>query len=150
MQPDQGQQHAASRPLAGVMLLGGAHGSLAMARGFGRLGIPVALVSNDHPLPKWSRYLHSQFHWPGAAAENAAESLVKLAERQGYSDWLLLPCGDSEVKLVASERETLQNSFRILSSGWEQLSALCDKQMLAASALAAGIAIPSNYRVRSE
>src|SRR5438552_38089 len=150
MRPDQAQQHAASRPLAGVMLLGGAHGSLAMARGFGRLGIPVALVSNDHPLPKWSRYLHSQFNWPGAGAENAAESLVKLAERHGYCDWLLLPCGDSEVKLVASERDMLQNSFQILSCGWERLNTLCDKQMLAASALAAGIAIPNNYRVMCE
>jgi D-aspartate ligase len=137
------------QPLAGVVLLGGAHGALAMARNFGRQGIPVVLVSNDHPLPKWSRYLLSQFEWAGAEAPEAAEWLLKLAERHGYLDWLLLPCGDSEVKLVASAHQLLRGSFRLLSSEWDRLSALCDKQMLAASAANVGVAVPKNYRVRS-
>jgi predicted ATP-grasp superfamily ATP-dependent carboligase len=140
----------AGQPLAGVVLLGGAHGSLAMARSFGRLGIPVALVSDDHPLPKWSRHLQSHSTWPGADRADAAEWLANFAADRGHLNWLLLPCGDAEVKLVASERQTLSRAFRLLSCGWDRLKTVCDKQRLAASAAAAGIPCPNNYRIRSE
>jgi D-aspartate ligase len=137
-------------PLAGVVLLGGAHGALAMARGFGRLGIPVALVSNDHPLPRWSRFVRHQFNWPGPDAPDAAGNLLALASTHGFRNWLLLPCGDAEVKLVASAQQRLGGTFRLFGSGWEDLNALCDKQLLARRAAEAGIAVPKNFRVRSD
>jgi predicted ATP-grasp superfamily ATP-dependent carboligase len=137
-------------PLAGVVLLGGAHGTLAMARSFGRLGIPVALITNDHPLPRWSRFVRHQFDWAGPDAPEAADTLVALASSHAFHNWLLLPCGDGEVKLVASEQQRLGGTFRLLSSGWDSLNALCDKQLLAQRAAEAGIAVPKNFRVRSD
>ena len=104
-------------PLAGVVLLGGAHGALAMARSFGRLGIPVALVTNDHPLPRWSRFVRHQFDWPGPEAPDAASNLLALADTYGFRNWLLLPCGDAEVKLVASEQQRLGGTFRLFGCG---------------------------------
>ena len=65
MQPERTACHAAH---TGVVLLGGAHGALALARSFGRNGIPVVLVTDDHPLPKFSRYVQRRFDWPGANA----------------------------------------------------------------------------------
>src|SRR5579871_712014 len=148
MQPDPTMMPG--EPLAGVVLLGGAHGTLAMARSFGRLNIPVALVTNDHPLPRWSRFVRHQFDWAGPDAPDAANDLLQLAAAHGLGKWLLLPCGDGEVKLVASEQQRLGSMFRLFSSRWEQLGALCDKQQLAQRAAEAGIAVPKNFRVRSD
>src|SRR5215207_7757069 len=92
MQPEHNTSHT------GVILLGGAHGALALARSFGRGGIPVVLVSDDHPLPKFSRYLRRRFDWPGANAPESARWLVQLAEREDFRNWLLVPCGDGEVR----------------------------------------------------
>ncbi len=148
MQPDR--VASSGEPLPGVVLLGGAHGALAMARSFGRLGIAVALITNDHPLPRWSHFVRRQYDWDGPDAPDAAGVLLTLAAAYGFNGWLLLPCGDAEVKLVASERQRLGTSFRLLSSSWNDLSMLCDKQLLAQRAAQIGIAVPRSFQVRSE
>ena len=76
--------------------------------------------------------------------------LIQLAEREGLRDWLLVPCGDGEAKLIASNLELLRSIFRVESCDWESLRTLCDKQMLAQSAAIAGVAAPRAYRLRSE
>jgi D-aspartate ligase len=134
----------------GVILLGGAHGALALARSFGRSGIPVVLVTDDHPLPKFSRYVQRRFDWPGANTPESARWLMQLAEREDLRDWLLIPCGDGEVRLIASNLLLLRTAFRVEGCDWENLKRLCDKHQLAQSALAAGVAAPRAYRVRSE
>ena len=149
MQPER-HPSPAGVPHTGAILLGGAHGALALARNFGRNGIPVVLVTDDHPLPKFSRYVQRRFDWPGASAAETPRWLVQLAEREDLRDWLLVPCGDGEVKLIASNLELLRSAFRVESCDWERLRTLCDKQMLAQSAAAAGIAAPRAYRLRSE
>lgn len=140
----------ATTPINGVVLLGGAHGALAVARSFGRRGIPVVLVTDDHPLPGFSRYVRRHFDWPGAGADEAAGWLLQFAEREKCRDWLLIPCGDGELRLIGSNLELLHQSFRILCSPWDTLRRVCDKQLLAQTAAAAGIAIPRAYRARSE
>src|SRR4029453_13828254 len=100
-------------PHTGAILLGGAHGALALARNFGRNGIPVVLVTDDHPLPKFSRYVPRHFDWPGANAPDSVRWLIHLAEREGLRDWLLVPCGDPEVRMIAGNRELLRPAFRI-------------------------------------
>lgn len=147
MQPEP----TASTPtLPGVVLLGGAHGALALARGFGRNAVPVVVVTDDHPLPKFSRFVQRHFDWPGADAPGTPHWLVQLAERERLRDWLLIPCGDGEVKLIANNLPLLRQTFRVESCDWEQLRHLCDKQLLARSAAAAGIATPRAWRLRSE
>lgn len=149
MQPER-HPFPAGVPHTGAVLLGGAHGALALARNFGRNGIPVVLVTDDHPLPKFSRYVQRRYDWPGVGAAETPRWLVQLAEREDLRDWLLLPCGDGEAKLIASNLGLLRSAFRVESCDWERLRTLCDKQMLAQSAAAAGIAAPRAYRLRSE
>jgi predicted ATP-grasp superfamily ATP-dependent carboligase len=134
----------------GVVLLGGAHGALALVRSFGRKGIPVVLVTDDHPLPRFSRYVGRWFAWPGANDGEAALWLAAFAERENCRDWLLIPCGDGEVRLIASNLDLLRRTYRVESCDWEHLRQVCDKQLLAQTAVAAGIAIPRAYRVRHE
>src|SRR5262249_7305783 len=150
MRPDTARHTTATASPTGVILLGGAHGALAMARSFGRHRVPTVLVSNDHPMPRLSRYVGRQFRWPGAGAADAARWLVALAESHDLAGWLLLPCADNDVRLIASHRQQLSRTFHIVSCDWETLSTVCDKQALPTTAAAAGVAAPRNYRIGSE
>lgn len=134
---------------SGVVLLGGAHGALSAARSFGRKGIPVFLVTDDHPLPKLSRYITRRFDWPGTRSPEIVDWLLRFADEQGARKWLLLPCGDPEVRLVAENVSRLRAVFDVASLDWATLQKVCDKQQLAETATAAGVAVPKNYRVRS-
>lgn len=133
----------------GVILLGGAHGALAAARSFGRKNIPVICVTDDHPLPKLSRYVARRFKWPGAKSADTIDWLLRFADEQGTRRWLLLPCGDPEVRLVAENVSRLRTVFDVVSLDWMTLQKVCDKQQLARTAAAAGVAFPKNYVVRS-
>lgn len=143
-------ENSSTPPSFGVIILGGAHGTLALVRDFGRLGLPVAIVTNDHPLPRLSRYAQRQFEWSGPDAPDAAQWLAHLAYDYGMTGWLLLPSGDAEVKLIASQRDLLGRAFRLMSCDWDRLKLLCDKQLLPATAAGADVAMPRNYRIRSE
>src|ERR1700745_4439533 len=63
----------------GALILGGAHGSLAVARSLGRRGIPVWVVTHDHPIAAYSRYTTQSMTWPGPDDAGAAAWLVDLA-----------------------------------------------------------------------
>jgi D-aspartate ligase len=133
----------------GVVLLGGTHGALSAARSFGRKNIPVVLITDDHPLPKLSRYVRQSFTWPGALSPQAGEWLIAFAAAHGLQNWLLVPCADAEVKCIAEHLVGLRTVFKVVSSSWSDLQKVCDKQLLARTAAAAGIPFPRNYRVRS-
>lgn len=133
----------------GVVLLGGAHGALSAARSFGRKGIPVYLVTDDHPLPKLSRYVTRRFDWPGTRSPETVDWLLRFASEQGAQNWLLLPCGDPEVRLIAENVSRLRTAFAVASLDWAALQKVCDKQRLAETAAAAGVAFPKSYDIRS-
>jgi predicted ATP-grasp superfamily ATP-dependent carboligase len=132
-----------------VVILGGAHGALAVGRCFGRQNIPVVLVTDDHPLPKFSRYVRHSYCWPGAEASDRCDWLAELARVHGLHGWLLVPCGDREVALVAANIELLRVDYQIISSAWASLRRLCDKQLLAEAAAKAGIDCPASYSICS-
>lgn len=140
---------SAPLPPAGVILLGGVHGALAAARTLGRKGIPVIYVSDDHPLPRFSRYVRESFAWSGAQVPGAAQWLLDLAAKRGLKDWLLIPCADGDVKLIAENRDALQKVFRVVSLKWDDLKQLGDKKLLAGLAAQVGIPFPRSYRVDS-
>jgi D-aspartate ligase len=135
---------------AGVLLLGGVHSALSPARSFGRRGIPVILVTDDHQLPRLSRYVRRGFRWPGAHAVNADKWLVQFAIDHGLQDWLLIPCADPEVRFVAENLNFLASIFKLNSPDWTVLQKVCDKQLLAQTAANAGVAFPKSYRIRSD
>lgn len=140
---------SAPLPPAGVVLLGGVHGALAAARSLGRKGIAVIYVSDDHPLPRFSRYVRAHVAWPGAHAPGAAQWLLDLAATHGLKDWLLIPCADGDVKLIAEHRETLRQAFRVVSLEWDGVRQLADKKYLASLAAQVGIPFPRSYRADS-
>jgi D-aspartate ligase len=141
--------HQAVPAATGVVLLGGTHGALSVARSFGRKNVAVVLLTNDHPLPKLSRYVSRSFDWPGALSPHVEQWLVDLAIRHDLQNWLLIPCADAEVKCVAQNLACLRSVFKIVSCDWRELQRVCDKRLLAETAAAAGIDAPRSYPVRS-
>src|SRR6202042_1750701 len=97
----------------GALILGGAHGSLAVARSLGRRGIPVWFVTHDHPIAKYSRYVARSFDWAGPSSEGAAGWLVEFAATHRLEGWVLFAGGDEEVRLVARNHAMLERIYRV-------------------------------------
>jgi predicted ATP-grasp superfamily ATP-dependent carboligase len=85
--------------LKGAILLGGAHGSLAIARSLGRRGIPVWLITADNPLASLSRYVNRSLYWRGPRAEGALDFLMELGAGVACVVGLCLPAATKTYSL---------------------------------------------------
>ncbi|MFI0848066.1 ATP-grasp domain-containing protein [Mesorhizobium sp. IMUNJ 23232] len=135
--------------VTGVVILGGAHGTLALARSLGAKDVPVWLVSTDTPLPGWSRRIRHKFDWPGPDDPNAISFLLDLAQKHGLAGALLIPGGDGEVRLVSQSIEALSPAFKIMLPSWDQLKFVCEKPLLYRRATELSVDIPPTYRFTS-
>jgi D-aspartate ligase len=126
----------------GALILGGAHGSLAVARSLGRRGIPVWFVTHDHPIAKYSRYVVRSFDWAGPSRGDAADWLVELAARHRLERWVLFAGGDEEVRLVARNHAKLQQAYRLTTPPWEVARIACDKRLTYEHAAAVDVDTP--------
>ncbi|WP_315918465.1 ATP-grasp domain-containing protein [Mesorhizobium sp. SP-1A] len=135
--------------IPGVVILGGAHGTLALARSLGAQKVPVWLVSNDTPLPGRSRHISGKFGWRGENAADAAGFLLELAGTAGLSGALLVAGGDTEVRLVSQAAETLAGAYRLTLPPWERLKWVCEKPLLYRRAAELGLNTPLTYEFAS-
>ncbi|WP_137934671.1 carboxylate--amine ligase [Mesorhizobium comanense] len=135
-----------SRP-AGVVILGGAHGTLALARSLGSRKVPVWLVSNDTPLPGFSRYARHTMTWPGPDDARAVDFLLDLARTHGLGGFLLIAGGDPEVRFLSQAIDQLRTVFEVVLPPWEQLKWVCEKPLLYRRARELGLAVPLTYAI---
>lgn len=135
--------------MPGVVILGGAHGTLALARSLAARGVQVTLVSNDTPLPGWSRHVSRKFRWPGPDAPEAASYLLDLAADHGLAGSLLVAGGDAEVRMVSRALGALSAAYRVSLPEWEQLQWVCEKPLLYRRAAELGLAVPLTYAFAS-
>jgi D-aspartate ligase len=128
----------------GAVVTGASYRALAVVRSLGRRGVPVRVVrSDEHAVAAASRYAGRRLQWPEAAADDARiDYLVRLAEREGLHDWVLIPTHDEEAALVARNHETLARCYRLTTPPWETLRAAYDKRRTHAVAAELGIAQP--------
>ncbi|WP_313614863.1 ATP-grasp domain-containing protein [Agrobacterium sp.] len=140
---------AISPQSTGVVILGGAHGALALARSLGRSGIRVHYISNDSPLTGWSRFVQKQIKWPGADHVDATAFLIEFARKNGLQGSLLVPAGDAEVMLVSKAKQALQSEYNILLPDWQSLQWLCDKPLLYKRAEELGLQYPRTNELAS-
>ena len=144
-----GQGKTASRP-EGAVVLGGALGSLGIARSLGRQGIPVCLLANDHRPAKYSRYVRHAPDWPVLATPSLeAEYLMWLAGRHGFEQWALFPGGDLEAEMIARNHAQLARRFRLTTPPWDVLRWAYDKRLIYWRAASLGIAQPRSWNPRS-
>lgn len=126
----------------GALILGGAHGSLAIARSLGRRGVDVWFATHDHPIAKYSRYTKSAVAWPGPNDPKAVEWLLEFARRWHLGGWVLFPGADAELRLLAQHYETLAQAFNVAAPCWEIVQWAHDKRLTEQHARAVGVAMP--------
>jgi D-aspartate ligase len=136
-------------PPKGAIVLGGAHGSLAIARSLGRRGVPVWLITADSPLASFSRYVERSFRWSGPRDEGALDFLVDLARRHGLHGWVLFTGSDEDVQFVARNHAGLGVHFTLTTPAWDQLRWAADKQLMNARAEELAIARPRTWYPKS-
>jgi D-aspartate ligase len=132
----------------GAVILGGAHGSLAVARSLGRHGVPVWFLTHDHPIARYSRYASRSFDWPGPGALDAARWLIEFAGHHGLSRWVLFAGGDEEVRLIAQHHAILERAFLVASPPWRVARIAGDKRLTQQHAASAGVASPWSFYPR--
>jgi predicted ATP-grasp superfamily ATP-dependent carboligase len=131
--------------IPGVVILGGAHGTLALARSLGGRGVTVWTVSNDTPLPGWSRHVRRRSEWPGPDAPDAVPFLRRLALDGGMAGALLVAGGDAEVRFASQSIDALSATYRVVLPPWERLQYVCEKPLLYRKAAELGLDIPATY-----
>ncbi|UXS41974.1 polysaccharide deacetylase family protein [Agrobacterium tumefaciens] len=135
--------------IPGVVIVGGAHGTLALARSLGALNVPVYYLTHDSPLPGWSRFVRETIRWAGPHDAGALPFLRQMADKHGLKGCLLVPSGDGEVQLVAQHREELSSLYKIILPDWTALQWLCEKPLLYQRAAELGVSIPRTYALAS-
>jgi D-aspartate ligase len=133
----------------GALILGGAHGSLEIARSLGRRGIPVWLVTSDNPLPTLSHYVGRNLSWPGPDWSGATAYLADLAARHRLEGWVLFAGGDAEVQFIAQNHNALGAVFTLTTPPWDVARFAIDKRAMNARAAALGLPHPQSRYPRS-
>jgi D-aspartate ligase len=132
----------------GALVVGGAHGSLALVRSLGRRGIPVWFVTDDHPIAKYSRYADRSFLWGGPDDADAIEFLKRLARDHHLEGWVLIAGGDAELRILSQHHADLAAIFRVTVPPWETVRWTHDKRLTYERAAALGIDYPRCYNPR--
>jgi D-aspartate ligase len=135
--------------MRGALVLGGAHGSLAVARSLGRRGIPMWYLSDDHPLTRFSRYVGYSGRWPGPDAPDAVEWLRRFVRHYGLDGWTLFACGDAEVQFCGRNHAALSTMLRLATPPWFVARWIVDKRLTYQHAENAGVPVPWSYCPRS-
>lgn len=133
----------------GVLIMGGAVGSLAAARGLGRRGVTVWFLTAGSTLPGLSRYVARTLTWSGAHEATATDQLLALAKQHGLNGWVLIPAGDDEVRLIARNHARLSAAFRLTTPAWDTVRFADDKTLTYQLAEQNGIAVPRSYHPRN-
>ncbi|HUI98134.1 MAG TPA: ATP-grasp domain-containing protein [Xanthobacteraceae bacterium] len=124
-----------------ALVLGGAHGALAIVRSLARRGIAVSVLA-DHRLAHFSRYLRGRFAWDGPNAPGALDRLIALADRNHLAGAVLFAGGDAEVRFIAQNHAALARVFRLTTPAWDMAKEMLDKRLMHVRAAAAGLDAP--------
>ncbi len=126
----------------GAIVLGGAHGSLEIARSLGRRGVRVWLITDDNPLAKLSRYVERSLTWGGPRGADALSFLVEMRHRHDLRDWVLFAGSDDDLCFVAQNHATLGGLFTLTTPAWDIVRFAYDKRQMNMRAAELGIAHP--------
>lgn len=134
-------------PARRVLLLGGDCSALGVARALRPLSVPIRFLPGPNRLAAYSRHLDVDHAWPGAEAEGALAHLEAIAARGKPGEWVLIPAGDSEVRLVTEHHERLSRQFRLATPPWDVTRYCGDKQLTYARAAELNLGHPHTYRL---
>lgn len=132
----------------GALIVGGAHGSLGLARSLGRHGIPVGFITDDNLIARFSRYVSFSAPWAGPNRAEAAAELLSFGRERGLDGWVLLAGGDAEVQMMARRHTELSALFRVTAPDWETAQWAIDKRLTHERAAALRIPHPWSHYPR--
>lgn len=129
----------------GAIILGGAHGSLSVARSLGRRGIRVWLIETGIGIARFSRHVEKRLTWAGPRDPNALNWLLDMADRHDLSGWVLFPAAEPDASFVAENFDALSTRFRLNSLPWEVMRLVQDKSLLCRKIEQLGLNCPRTY-----
>ncbi len=138
------------RGTPGALILGGTHGSLAVARSLGRRGIPVWLATDDLSIARFSRYVSRSLSWPGASHPDALQSLLDLGREHQLEGCVLFAASDADARFIAQHHAELSVKFIPTIPSWDTLEWAYDKHKMNERANALGIDTPWSAFPRDE
>ena len=122
---------AVSESAPGALVIGGDYKSLGIVRSLGRHGIPVWVLTDEHVLAGWSRYCRRAIPWPAAPEAEQVARLLAIARESGLEGWTLYPGGEESAALIARNRDTLAEHYRLsILVGWTTLQKAYDKRLM--------------------
>ncbi|HZC55341.1 MAG TPA: ATP-grasp domain-containing protein [Xanthobacteraceae bacterium] len=148
-QRDEPSPVSRSDPAKGALILGGAHGSLEIARSLGRRGIRVWLITDDNLLAKLSRYVERSLTWAGPRDDGALSFLVELCHRDDLRGWVLFAGSDDDLRFVAQNHATLSGLFALTTQAWDAVRWAYDKRQMNTRAAELGMAHPQSFYPRT-
>jgi predicted ATP-grasp superfamily ATP-dependent carboligase len=128
-----------------VVLLGGVHGAMALARSLRGAGLRVWLVTDQTSCASFSSAVGKVIRWEGAHHPHAIDLLEDIARANTLAGSILIPAADPEVRLVAEAHERLSSTFTVMTTDWEQLRWACDKALAYQRAKDLGLGVPRVY-----
>lgn len=128
-----------------VVLLGGAYGTLALARSLKGAGLQVWLVTDETRCASFSSTVQKVIRWAGASHPNAIDSLEDVARANMLEGSMLIPGADPEVRLVSEAHQRLSALFTVMVPDWGHLRWACDKALAYQRAKDLGLGVPQVY-----
>ena len=130
-----------------MLLLGGDVGALGVARSLGRRGIAVRFLAGPNRIASFGRHAKTITRWPGADADGPLAWLEDYAYAGGVKGWVLVPAGDSEVRLLTDNHARLSESYRLSMPPWEVTRFAGDKSLTYGRAEELRLGHPHTYRL---
>ena len=129
----------------GAIILGGHFLGLGAARmlRMARAGIPVWVMDEEVCIAQFSRHVSGFLRCPPPEDEAQFQAfLLETAAKKGLAGWVLFPCTDEFVKVLARGHERLCQQYVLITPPWETAQFLYDKRLTHRLALQQGVPMP--------
>ena len=118
------------RDAPGAVILGGSFHSLGAARNLAKHGVPVCILESGTCVSRFSRAVSCFMTCPAADDEEAyIEFLLSAALDKGMEGWVLFPSTDETVRILAQQRDRLEDRYRVTTPSWDVIKYLYDKRL---------------------
>jgi predicted ATP-grasp superfamily ATP-dependent carboligase len=114
---------------SGAIILGNEYQALGILRQLRATGVSCVLVDQDRwGAALFSKYRSKFYQSPTYVSDDFWPWLVDLAQRQGYTKWLLIPTDDEQVRQISLHIDHARRLFRVFGMPWPAYEVLYNKR----------------------
>ena len=130
----------------GAIILGGHFLGLGAVRYLARAGIPVWVLDTEVCVAQFSRHTAGFLRCPRPANAAALQTfLLEIAGSRNLQGWVVFPCTDEFVRVLARGHESLSRQYVLITPPWEIAQFLYDKRLTHRLALQQDVPIPETH-----